>query len=42
MAAADIELSDEKNQALRAASDGFHPVTGRAAFPRMVRARLGR
>jgi aryl-alcohol dehydrogenase-like predicted oxidoreductase len=42
VAAADIELSDEEDQALRAASDRFQPITGRAAFSRLLRARLGR
>ena len=42
VAAADIELSDEEDRALRAASDGFQPITGRAALPGLLRARLGR
>ena len=42
VAAADIELSDEEDQALRAASDAFQPITGRKAIPRLLRARLGR
>jgi aryl-alcohol dehydrogenase-like predicted oxidoreductase len=42
VAAADIELSDEEDQALRAASDAFQPITGRAAVPRLLRARFGR
>jgi aryl-alcohol dehydrogenase-like predicted oxidoreductase len=42
VAAADIELSDEEDRALRAASDSFQPITGRAALPRLLRARLGR
>jgi aryl-alcohol dehydrogenase-like predicted oxidoreductase len=41
VAAADIELSEEEDQALRAASDGFQPITGRAAVPRLLRARFG-
>jgi aryl-alcohol dehydrogenase-like predicted oxidoreductase len=41
VAAADIELSEEEDQALRAASDGFQPITGRAAAPRLLRARFG-
>lgn len=41
VAAADIELSDQEDQALRAASDGFQPITGRAAVPRLLRARFG-
>ena len=42
VAAAEIELSDEEDQALRAASDAFQPITGRKAIPRLLRARLGR
>jgi aryl-alcohol dehydrogenase-like predicted oxidoreductase len=42
VAAAEIQLSDDEYQALRAASDRFSPVTGPAALPRMARARLGR
>jgi aryl-alcohol dehydrogenase-like predicted oxidoreductase len=41
VAAADIELSDQEDQALRAASDAFQPITGRAAVPRLLRARFG-
>ena len=33
VAAADIELSDDEDRALRAASDGFQPITGRKAVP---------
>jgi aryl-alcohol dehydrogenase-like predicted oxidoreductase len=40
VAAADIELSDQEDQALRTASDGFQPITGRAAVPRLLRARF--
>jgi aryl-alcohol dehydrogenase-like predicted oxidoreductase len=42
VAAADIELSDDEYAALSAASDRFRPVTGRAAVPAIVRARLRR
>jgi aryl-alcohol dehydrogenase-like predicted oxidoreductase len=42
VAAAEIELSDSEYAALTAASDQFRPVTGRAAVPAMVRARLHR
>ena len=42
VAAADIELSDDEYAALSAASDRFRPVTGRAAVPGIVRARLRR
>ena len=42
VAAAEIELSDDEYQALQAASARFHPITGRAALPRLIRARFGR
>jgi aryl-alcohol dehydrogenase-like predicted oxidoreductase len=42
VAAAEIELSDDEYAALSAASDRFRPVTGRAAIPAMVRARVRR
>jgi aryl-alcohol dehydrogenase-like predicted oxidoreductase len=42
VAAADIDLSDDEYAALSAASDRFRPVTGRAALPAIVRARLRR
>jgi len=42
VAAAEIDLSDAEYAALSAASDRFTPLTGRAAVPNMVRARLGR
>ncbi|MFI5067756.1 MAG: aldo/keto reductase [Streptosporangiales bacterium] len=42
VAAADIDLTGEEYQALRAAAENFRPVTGRAALPAMARARLGR
>jgi aryl-alcohol dehydrogenase-like predicted oxidoreductase len=42
VAAAEIELSDDECAALSAASDRFQPVTGRAAAPAMIRARLHR
>jgi aryl-alcohol dehydrogenase-like predicted oxidoreductase len=42
VAAAEIELSDDEYQALQAASDRFRPITGRAALPRLIRARFGR
>ncbi len=42
VAAADIDLSDEEDQALRTASDQFRPLTGRAAAPRLLRARFAR
>ena len=41
-AAADIELSDEQNDRLTAASDAFHPTAGAAALPQLLRARLSR
>jgi aryl-alcohol dehydrogenase-like predicted oxidoreductase len=40
VAAADIDLTDGEYQALSAASARFRPVTGPAAFPRLVRARF--
>ena len=42
VAAADIDLTGEEYQALRAAAENFQPVTGRAALPALARARLGR
>ncbi|HEY6497305.1 MAG TPA: aldo/keto reductase [Trebonia sp.] len=42
VAAADIELPDDEYAALTAASDRFRPVTGRAAAPALIRARLHR
>ena len=42
VAAAEIDLTDDEYQALQAAADRFRPVTGAAALPRLVRARLGR
>jgi aryl-alcohol dehydrogenase-like predicted oxidoreductase len=42
VAAAEIELSDDEYQALQDASARFHPITGRAALPRLIRARFGR
>jgi aryl-alcohol dehydrogenase-like predicted oxidoreductase len=42
VAAAGIDLTDGEYEALRAASDRFRPVTGRAAVPAMARARLRR
>ena len=42
VAAAEIELSSDEYAALSAASDRFQPVTGRAAVPALIRARLRR
>jgi aryl-alcohol dehydrogenase-like predicted oxidoreductase len=42
VAAAEIELSDDEYQALQDASARFRPITGRAALPRLIRARFGR
>ena len=42
VAAADIDLTDDQYELLRAASARFRPVGGPAAFARLVRARLGR
>ena len=41
-AAADIDLRDDEYAALSAASEAFQPVTGRAAVPAMIQARLRR
>jgi aryl-alcohol dehydrogenase-like predicted oxidoreductase len=41
-AAADSDLTDDQYQALAAAAARFQPITGRAAIPRMARARFGR
>jgi aryl-alcohol dehydrogenase-like predicted oxidoreductase len=41
-AAAEIDLTDQEYDALQAASDRFRPVVGRAALPRLVRARFQR
>jgi aryl-alcohol dehydrogenase-like predicted oxidoreductase len=42
VAAAEIDLTDDEAQALQAASDRFRPIVGRAALPRLLRARLRR
>ena len=42
VAAASIELTGDQVQALTDAADGFRPLTGPAALPRLVRARFGR
>jgi aryl-alcohol dehydrogenase-like predicted oxidoreductase len=42
VAAAEIELSDDEYQALQDASARFRRITGRAALPRLIRARFGR
>jgi aryl-alcohol dehydrogenase-like predicted oxidoreductase len=42
VAAAEIDLTDGEDQALRDASDRFRPVTGAAALPQLARARIGR
>jgi aryl-alcohol dehydrogenase-like predicted oxidoreductase len=42
VAAASIDLADDEYEALRAASDRFRPITGRAAVPAMARARFRR
>lgn len=41
-AAAEIDLADAEYDALLAAARRFHPVTGMAALPRLLRARAGR
>jgi aryl-alcohol dehydrogenase-like predicted oxidoreductase len=40
VAAAGIDLAEDEYQSLCAAADRFHPVTGPAALPRLVRARF--
>jgi aryl-alcohol dehydrogenase-like predicted oxidoreductase len=42
VAAAEIDLADDEDEALRDASGRFRPVTGAAVLPQMARARLGR
>ncbi len=42
VAAAEIDLTDDQDEALRAASARFRPVAGPAAFAGMVRSRFGR
>jgi aryl-alcohol dehydrogenase-like predicted oxidoreductase len=42
VAAADIELSGDEDAALRAAAVRFRPITGRAAIPKLIRARRRR
>jgi aryl-alcohol dehydrogenase-like predicted oxidoreductase len=42
VAAAEIELASDEYAALSAASDRFQPITGRAAVPALIRARLRR
>jgi aryl-alcohol dehydrogenase-like predicted oxidoreductase len=41
-AAADIELTDEEDRTLTAASDAFHPVTGPSAIGSLLKRRLAR
>ncbi len=41
-AAADLDLSDDEDARLVAASDAFHPVRGAAAAPKLLRRRVGR
>ena len=41
-AAADLELTDDEDAALTAASDAYHPVRGTAALPALVRVRAER
>jgi aryl-alcohol dehydrogenase-like predicted oxidoreductase len=40
-AAADLELTEDEFQRLTAASDRFEPIGGPAAFPKLLKARLG-
>jgi aryl-alcohol dehydrogenase-like predicted oxidoreductase len=42
VAAAEIDLADDEYETLSAVSGRFQPVTGRAAIPKMLRARLRR
>ena len=42
VAAAEIDLADDEYETLNAVSGRFQPVTGRAAIPKMLRARLRR
>jgi aryl-alcohol dehydrogenase-like predicted oxidoreductase len=42
VAAAGLELTGDEDAALRAAADRFRPITGRAAIPKFIRARLRR
>lgn len=40
-AAADLDLTDEEDARLTAASDAFHPVSGPAALPKILKERIG-
>ena len=40
VAAADLDLSDDEQQRLTAASDAFHPIHGAAAVPQLIRRRM--
>ena len=40
VAAASIDLTEEEYQALHAAATGFHPITGPAMLPRLLRSRF--
>jgi len=42
VAAADLDLSDDEDRRLTAASDAFHPTTGVAAMPKLAAARMHR
>jgi len=42
VAAAEIDLTEDEWRAMRDAADRFRPVSGPAALPRLMRARLGR
>jgi aryl-alcohol dehydrogenase-like predicted oxidoreductase len=41
VAAADIDLTDDEYGTLRAAAEGFHPITGAKAIAKMAKARIG-
>ena len=42
VAAADLDLSEEEDRRLTAASDAFRPIEGVAAAPKLLRRILGR
>jgi aryl-alcohol dehydrogenase-like predicted oxidoreductase len=42
VAAADIDLTEDEYQALHAAAARFHPVTGPAVLPHLLRSRIAR
>jgi aryl-alcohol dehydrogenase-like predicted oxidoreductase len=42
VAAAELDLAADEDAALRAAADRFQPISGRSAFPKLIRARRRR